>query len=337
MALPVDLWIGGEDVDFLTALELGISTNTAHFRSAYARCAIGQGTGTAVPRQNQFLAFPAGAVTSAWLSFRMFHNVNVLSNQFIGFGLAGTNKGLFLGVSTASTTRLALSKYDGATRTELATEAGNLFTTAVLHKIDMQVVNYGATATVNVFLNGAQVITFSGNVAVSGMTNFDCLYQFLNTSVSNTHWESEIIVRDSDTRGIIGLKSDALTGAGTTNNWLNNTFSNINGTTISDANPTNINTTGTDQQYNITDIADPIYIVTSVKIAARLANSVGTIPTQVKLGYNSGGSVGFGTGAAKTTGTVFANVQQMDAINPVTGVAFVQADMNALQVDLQSA
>jgi len=71
-------------------------------------------------------------------------------------------------------------------------------------------------------------------------------------------------------------------------------------------------------------------------IAARMAKSQSPGVTQVELGYNSGGSVAYGTGATKALTTGYTTYNQLDSINPVTGVAWVQADMNGLQIDMQA-
>ena len=125
--------------------------------------------------------FNGGALTSAWLSARIYGNGvsagGTTTMAMIGFGLYGTNNALVVGpVSGAVNTKMALFTIAAGTVTQIATESGNSFTQGSLLKVDMQVVNYGASATVNVYVNGVSVITFSGNVAVSGMTNFDHVY-----------------------------------------------------------------------------------------------------------------------------------------------------------------
>src|SRR6266699_7117527 len=83
--------------------------------------------------------------------------------------------GLYV-VFGAATTKLALYKYDGTTQTLLAAETGNSFTLSTLHRLDLQLVSYGASATVNVCFNGILVITFSGGTTVSGVTDLDSIF-----------------------------------------------------------------------------------------------------------------------------------------------------------------
>jgi hypothetical protein len=293
---------------------------------------MGGNNGTA---QTKGAIFNGGAVTSAWVSCQAaFANSNT-NALCVGFGQFSSGNGLCWGIDSGGT-KFAIFKFDGTTKTQLAVESGTTFALGPLFRIDMQVSNYGASGTVNLYVNGVSIISFTGNLAVSGMTNMDSVTLF-NYTTNNPPFYSEIFVADSDTRAIQGMQTLALTGAGTTNNWTNNTFTNINGINFSDANATFVNTATQDQQYNVTDPTPPAYSVVACVISARMAHTAASTPTQIKLGYNSGGTVAFGTGAAKTPTVSFAQVSQIDHTNPVTGVAFAPSDMNALQFDLQSA
>lgn len=326
----------GEDLDFPVAGASTVSTTAGGFRSGWARACFSMNSVSGPPAKSA--AFTAGALTSAWISGQVLYSVNPPSTTSLcglTFGLSGTQKCLGVGIAAASTTKFCIYKYDGTTRTELAAESGTSLATNTLQRLDMQVTNYGVSATVNVFLNGVSLITFTGDVTVSGMTNFDSV--FIWGPGGNTFRVSEMFVADSDTRAIQGLQTLALTGAGTTNNWSNNTFTNINGTSFSDANPANVNTTAKDQQYTVTTPTPVTYSVIAVTQSARLARPSGATPTQVKLGYGNGAGGSFGTGAAKTPNTFFSNFTQIDATNPVTGVAFTSSDLASLQLDLESA
>ena len=339
------LWTGAEDIDWPILGSGNISTTGGRFRSGWARCAINQ---PLMNSSNQTHAhstsFNGGALTSAWLSCQLFGSfTNPWTNMgFIGFCLSGTNNSLGIGIDPSNQLKYCLFKYDGTTRTNLASEGGTSFGNNILTRIDIQVVSYGAAATVNVYVSGVNIISFTGDVTVSGMTNFDSLIFYGTQSMgvaatpSNTQI-SEVFVADSDTRGQIGMLSLALTGAGTTTGWSNNTYTNINGISFSDANAAFENTAAVDQQYTVTIPTPAAYSVTAVSINARLARPSTATPTQVKLGYGNGAAGAFGTGAAKTPGVGFSWFEQIDAINPVTGVAFTQADLAALQLDLESA
>jgi hypothetical protein len=327
-------WAGGEDTDFPL---IGSATVQTIKRTPWARTSIQQPTGGNGLCKST--PFPGGPLTTAWLSFQMLVNGSETNHMFVG--LAAPLSAKCLGISASSVgTRLSLAKYDGTTRTELLAEGGNSIASGVMTRYDMQVINYGASATVNIYVNLMLVLTYTGDVTVAGMSNFDSIVFFpevLNNG--GNFWNiSEIVVADSDTRSIIGLQTLALTGQGTTNNWSNNTYTNINGTAYSDASPVTSNVVGQDQQFNITDPTGAIvYTVLGCVISARMAKGAGSTPNQIKLGYNSGGTVAFGTGAAKTPGPGYNTLYQIDTVNPITGIAFQQSEMNALQLELQSA
>jgi len=328
---------GGEDISFPSFGSYNVSTTSGKFRSGWARCGLAAAPNTAIGGAHTSI-FGAGAQTSAWLSFHMvLDNTLNAPQMFVALGLSGTNNALGIGSDTSNSAKVALFKYDGTTRTQLAAETGTTWTVNGAFKVDMQVVSYGATATVNVYVNGVLTVTFSGDVTVSGMTNFDSVYLLPNPFNDVSPVYSEIFVTDADTRGFLGLQTEALTGAGTTNNFTNNTYTNINGISFSDANPTYTNTVAQDQEYTLTAPTPTSYSVSGVVITARMAASSGSTPTQIKLGYNSGGTKGFGTGAAKTLTTGYQTYTQIDTVNPVTGVAFTQSELAALQLDLQSA
>ena len=331
-------WVGGEDIDFMAIGSAIVSTTAATFRSGWARCSIAYG-GTGTPAHGN--PFNGGALTSAWLSARVYGNPGTFtatSIPMIGFGLYGTNNALVVGTSSSSATKVALHTVANGVVTQLAAEGGNSWATGTNIKIDMQVVNYGATATVSVYVNGVPVITFSGNVAVSGMTNFDHVYlAVVTTGGSNQMAYSEFLVADSNTTGIIGVQTLALTGAGTTTGWSNNTYTNINGTSFSDSSPTYENTDAVDQEYTVTTPAATAYSVAAVQISARMALPSGSTPGHIKLGYGSSGTGYFGSGASKVPAVGFATQTQIDQTNPITSAAFTSSDLSSLQLDIQSA
>lgn len=330
------LWCGGEDIDFPNNAPVPVVT-AGYFRSAYSRCGVRGNTSSSISKSNPFAG---GAITSAWLSFRYYaftvsSNIAATPQHAIGVGLSGTTKGLFVGiVATTPWTQVGLTKYDGTATTLLAQETGNSGTVGTINRIDMQIINYGTSATVNVYFNNSLIITFTGDVSISGMTNFDSVFMADSSNNTSMMWNcSEIIVANEDTRGFPGLATLALTGAGTTDQWTG-VFSTINQTTINDGTPNYTNTPNQDQQFNVTDLPAGIFNIRAVKIAARSAVGAGAAVSKLSLGYNSGGTVAVGTPIVVPAG--YATLEQLDLINPVTGVAWQQAEMNALQLDMRS-
>jgi hypothetical protein len=333
------LWCGGEDVSFPNGSSgISVTTTSTLFRSTYSRCAI-SGTGSSLnPIYSN--VFPGGAVTSCWITAQLARNSsNATSRLMLGLiKQSTTNKGLWIGSSSDNSGNgVGLFKYDGTTVTLLANSTAVIWTNnaVVLARFDVQVLSFGASATVNVYVNGSLIISFSGDVTVSGVSNVDAVALGNNINVGNNFDASEIIVATDDTRSRTGLLTMAGT-AGTTDDW-SGTPSNVTGTTLSDVDPVSTNITAKDEQFNVTNLPSGTFSIDAIMIAARMAVSASPTATQIKMGYKNGANIGFGTGATKTPGTIYATSEQLDATDPTTSAAWVSADINALQLDFQSA
>ena len=323
-----------EDIDFITPP--GVVTTSGYFRSGWARCAVGV-NGNPVSGLRS-LPFNAGAQTNAWLTARFIapSPTFVESKSLIGFGLSGTNN--FIGIGCDSSgTKFTLVGSNGSSYTTLATEAGTDFLGNALLRIDMQLSNFGSSGTLSLYVNSALIVTYTGNLTQTGFTTgFDSV--FIGPAVSSIFeiYCSEIVVADSDTRGLLGLQTMALTGAGTTTSWSNNTFSNINAISYSDASPAYTNTTAQDQEYTVTAATPSVFSVIAVTQSARAAIPSGSTPTHLKLGYGSSGTGYFGSGSTKSPTTGFASYTQIDQTNPITSATWTQSNLSSLQLDMQS-
>lgn len=323
------LWCGGEDIDFSMGSAVQIVTTAGRFRSGYARCCL---TSNAAGSYAKTLAFSGGTITSCWVSFRVFFLGTSASVTTLILGLVDsttTASGLWVGGNSSG--KLGLFTYDGSTKTQLVAESGTSWVSA-LSRMDLQLVNYGASSTVNLYCDGTLICTFSGDCTVSGVTAVDAIGIAGVRDASNQAFVSEIMVGDEDLRAFPGLVTLALTGAGTTDEWTG-IFSTINQITISDANPNYVNLNDKQQQFNVTDLPSGTFDIRAVKLAARAAKAAGT-PTQIALGYNSGGSVAVGSDIALTT--AYATYEQLNLTNPVTTSAWLQSEMNGLQIEAKS-
>lgn len=332
------LWAGGEDLDFALLGSLTSNTNTSNFRTSWARLALAITSGSA-----RATSFPGGPVTTVWTSFRINIGGGVNSNGNTNALLAGlssssTGKSLYLGIDGSNYSRLALFKYDGNTKTWLASEPGASIVAGTLQRIDLQVSNFGTSATVTVYVGGTAVLTYTGDVTSAGFTNVDSLVVGPGSGGSYAYpvYFSEIFCADSDTRGIQGLQTLAPNALGTTDQWTNGAVATVAPTSYNDTNPAYTNATAQDQQYRVPAPVPSQYSVAAIVISARMAKSGNSTPSQVKLGYSNGTTSAFGTGAAKTPQLGFAQSLQIDQINPITGAAFTPTDMASIQLDLQS-
>src|SRR4029077_3562723 len=168
-----DLWLGGEDIDFPNGAALTIITSAGAYRSGYARCGIYNGGANSTSSRS--LSFVGGAVTSCWLHAQVNTQLST-SGLFVGLGLNSAGQiALAIGIDSTSSTKCALWKYSGGTWTKLQSETGNSLVASTVTQFDMQVSSFGASATVNVYINGVLVIAYSGSTVVTGVTNLDCV------------------------------------------------------------------------------------------------------------------------------------------------------------------
>lgn len=195
----------------------------------------------------------------------------------------------------------------------------------------MQIVSYGASATVNLFVGGVLVLTYTGSISLTGVSNLDQVWLAGNANAIVGY--SQVLVADEDTRALI-VTNLAPTSDGTTHSWTG-AYSTVNLTAFTDATPNYTNTSAQDQQSNVTDLPTGAFVIRAVKIAARALKSASSTPTKLRLGYNDGGTVAFG-GAAQSLTAAWATYEQLDLLNPNGSVAWAQSIMNALQLDMQS-
>ena len=322
------LWAGGEDTDFPTNT-FPLNASAGNFRSGYARTAIQASTGSAGVYAKG-VPFSGGAVTSAWITGRVSSTAFSSGRPLFGLGLSGTDKALLVGIGSAAN-KVGIYRIDGATATAIATETSSSLQNSQINRIDMQVINYGASATVNVYVAGVLALTFTGNVATTGMTNFDSV--FLGNPTAGTYYYSEFIVADEDTR-TMNLVTLAPNAAGDANAWTG-TYADVDETTISDADALYTDTVGQDAQIALSNLPAGYWACKAVKLAARCSKSSGAVAGSVGLGIKSGGTINSETPAAQAT--AWATRERLLLVNPVTGVAFTQTELDALQLNFRSA
>ena len=158
------LWCGGEDIDFPNGGNaITVDTNSSKFRSAWARCAIYSNLGIA-----RSTPFPGGAITSAWLRVTTYLNGG---QTFFCFGLRNSSfASSSLGIALlAGTNDILIVKLDGGTQTTLV-NTGVVWPQGV-SRFDMQLVNYGSSGTLNLYLNGAVIGSYTGNISLTSVSD----------------------------------------------------------------------------------------------------------------------------------------------------------------------
>lgn len=328
------LWIGTGEQDMPTPMPAGVSVGYTN------------GLGTDTVYENiytttngpMFGCFPwATGVTSLW--FRCIDNCdygcNIANKPLIGVGKSGVTAGIFIG--SGPTQKIAILKWDGATVTLLAeaTQARP----AGSYRCDLRISNHGATATVALYVNNTEYIApTTVNTTLAGLTDFDCvkLGQADNT-LTNNHRHAGIIVADSDTRMMAGVQMIIPNAAGDANAWDGGTYQDIDDTSgAQDSDSIYTNVAARDVQFNLPNFINGLYKPAMVKVCARAARTPGSTPANLGLGFKTNGTVSAGTAQAVAEAK-YDHFSQSYLLNPVTGLPWTAAEIDALQLNLHSS
>lgn len=324
------LWMGGEPVDFSTATASTFNTtNTAYFRTGYARGAIAATTASTIITSNPF---PTGPLTSAWLSARVY--VSATSTR--GIGLVNSSNGSGIWVGWLNTAPYTVAIYKGTT-TSLVTASVGQLPNATLTKIDVEIKNFGSNpGTVNVYLNGSSspTVSYRGDLTVTGTTTLNAV------GVGNwggAAYVSEILVGDmgTDTRGASVVTLAPSANGDTTTDWTGSCSPNLNETAITDSTTVTTATGDRDFQCALGDTPAGSFSVEGVFFNARVTKTSSGI-SLLSLGVKTNGSISVPLPITPPTSTTWGYTNTVYQLNPITGGFWTKAELDALQVDLRS-
>lgn len=328
-------WCGGEDIDFPNGTTVYTRTDAAAFRSGYARAALSSSAQGVAPSNNVIVGstFPVGAITSGWLQFRMTstntENTNIKMCGFTKSGKA-SGEGLYVGLGNPAT-KIRLITWNGSNQTQLAVESGTSISAGGdIYLITMEVIDYGASATVRVYVNSNMVIEYTGDVRISSITDIDRV-GISGEGNKYRHVMSEIIVADSDTR-TLSLVTLFPNAAGDTNDWTG-AYTDIDEGTISDADAVYVDSAAQDAQFNLSGTPAGTFSVDAIKVVARNCKTGDAAVGTLHLGVKSNGTVDVDDGHASATawGT-------SEWLTPTVNEAqLTTALLDALQLNLRSA
>lgn len=326
----VILWAGGEDIDFPNGTAIN---NTVGNRTGYGRLSVVPATSGL----SYSTSFPSGPVTSLWLSARaeIGGGLSGFLNKFVGLSRQGTSSIIMIGSSsTTDVYKVAIWKYDGTTWTALASEPGASFGITIPHKFDIQIINYGAGGTVNVFIDGqaSPIVSYTGNLLAGAATDLNRVVIGRNTTGSFYASYSEFIVSDSDTRAM-SLVTLAPNAAGDLNQWTG-AYTDIDENTLNDADNVSNTTSGNNFQCNLSALPSTGFSVAGVKVAARALTSGGGV-SSIAIGVKTNSTIS--VPAATAQSAVWATSETYYQTNPVTSAVWTPAEINALQINLQTA
>lgn len=313
MTAPV--FMGGEDIDFVGTVQ--ISTDASRYNSSYSRCAIAaKNTSTAYMYTNS-RAF--SEITSGWFRCVLYPSGDALNADYLWVGLVvnDSNYGLWLGARSSDRSAAALYLYTSGGITAIAYGDANSLALNTKHTVDIEISNYGASATVNVYLNSTLAISYSGDITISGKTGYTRIGigGRAHTARSWFGWVSECLIRAEPTLAIYGVQTSVPTGAGDINE-MTGAYTDINEVTNSDA--TTLYSDTPDDLASFAKTAMPAgdYRVTARGISARVYRSPDAAVTQIKLGekttggaYNLGDAISADLGVFKTYSRIIDSEQ----------------------------
>lgn len=329
------LWCGGEDIDFGNGATVYVITGGG-FRTDYARCGLAS-SGQGQAPSNSILkstTFQGGAVTDAWLHFHLGNSIAANTNiMFCGFtnSSKASGDGLYVGVGS-TTTKIRLITWNSSSQAQLAIESGNSIGNSTPHDIDIQVMSYGASATVNVYVDHSLVITFTGDVRISSLTNLDQI-GIAGEGHDHRNVISEVIISTVDTRSN-SLVTHYPNGTGNANQWAG-AYTDIDESTLSDTDLIYTNTNAQGVQLGLSNLPSGTFAIRGAKAIARCEKTSDASVTQLKIGVRSGTTTDVDAGRVVATDTFTSYDRVMD-VNPITSSAFTQAEIDALQIAFES-
>ena len=325
------LWCGGEDIDFPSLGPINMDPTAGRFRAGYARASLNIFGGTNGVTSNPF---PGGSITNGWWTFRYYKGdtFGVIPSSWIAGLVDSSGKGIGIGYASGSRDKAILFKTDG---TLLLAESGDSIAQKTLHKIDVQITDFGANANIKVYINNSvnPIIDFTGNCIPSGCTNFDRVILWVNDLYDP--WKnstSEHIVADEDTR-VMSLVTLAPNLAGDLNQWTG-AYTAIDETTNSDADIIYADANDEDFQCNLIGLPSGTFVVKAIKISARAVRAATGIQ-KVKLGVKTNSAVD--VDAAHTLSVAWTTQERLMTQNPVTVNNWTSDEMGVLQLNLRAA
>ncbi|MFM7009474.1 MAG: hypothetical protein ACKO0Z_09125, partial [Betaproteobacteria bacterium] len=232
------LAIGGEDHDFGNVGGMTVDTATTAARNTTrARCSLRVEpspvtNGIQIPFKQTSSNFWCGA---QWYCVSLPGLASLNNCEYITF-LDGATKRLFLSVVNGATLNSAayyqLVKRNAAGTNTVLQVSGTLPAGLTFQKIDVYV-NYAVSGQVKVYVNGVEIINYSGDVTTDSATSLSQVkLGGIGTAASTYNYWSELIVNTNDTRSL-NLVTLPPAANGNTFQW-SNSYASVDETTIND-------------------------------------------------------------------------------------------------------
>lgn len=227
-----------------------------------------------------------------------------------------------------SSTELQICSYDGSDLVTVAT--GTPLTQGSLVSVSIQIINYGDSTSINVWLDGQQVISASDlALNLNGTTTLDTI-ELLTTSNAWYSFWSEIIVATEDTRNL-SVATLVPNSQGAHSEWTGD-YTSIDEISESVADTISSATSNQLQTFGLSDLLETSDVVKAVIVSAKaLVGETGPQNIQLMLRTNDTDYVS----ETKSLGGSYTTVQNIWTTNP-SGGSWSKEDVNSLEAGIKS-
>lgn len=211
------LFSGGEDIDFLCTNTCTVDTNTAHFRSNWAREAYWAVPNITDPPANYFSTPVFTGNSTIWVHGQYWNNgtgnTSNGSQMIRVLDTLGNPTLIIRGTGTAGTVKISSRSASGAF-TDLKTCSGG-FPDVNLEQVDVYI-NYGTSGEVTLYKDSVSVCDYTGNVTNGDGATALNQVQFAGAlNASGDEW-SEVIIATTDTRAMARFTANTAGDGNTT-------------------------------------------------------------------------------------------------------------------------
>ncbi len=321
---------GGEDINFTMFAGMVANASGGRFRPAFARCSIGDGSGSAAALAQNCQPFTA---TTFWAQARF-------CNSFAAGQVANTALMTFADSSAVIRLRLVITSalVAGAvtfkvTKISAALVETTLFTGSIIFDavgtgqeataLTFNI-NYAVAGSIQLYYKGVSIGSFSGDITTDSVTSLSFI-QLRGTGGGNNCFWSECIVGDFDPRSC-SLQTFAPVANGNTHNFDTGTpaAANVNETLVSDATIDGSTTAGQIDEYTTAAVATGTFAVIAYGVSARALQAAGG-PSKMDLAVRTAATDFFSSDI--TLLTTFTGYQNWFVNNPNTGVPWLTSQI----------